>query len=394
MRIYLAGLRLTHTLRRAMIASGVTLVEKPAAGVDLIGFAPRSLTLLDEARALREAAPGAHLCIAVPARRLHEAKWMQALLESPRDEVWVIEHWQEQFWLSAQKALLGRLAEKRATNAEAQLAELKRHYEELSASSTRLIRQIERDVSLATDIQRSLLPRRSPRIPGVAITAKFVAAAGVGGDYYDVFELDDRKRLGVLMADSQTHGIAAALLSVLLKTRIEDMKDRFPDSKSFMEYLNREIREHHGDSLAQTAILYGILDRLSLSFRFTSAGHLRPLVWRDGQSVSVPPSHNPPIGAADQYSFEETVVDLRPGDLLFLHTGGLAGPLGTVGGDTTPALRSLLGKFTARPDPLEVQNELLALVRRFQEGKTLDDDITMLQISIDEKVFYVAGGSR
>jgi serine phosphatase RsbU (regulator of sigma subunit) len=218
---------------------------------------------------------------------------------------------------------------------------------------------------------------------------KYLPAAGLGGDYYDIFEMGDRKHFGVLIADSKTHGMAAALLSVLLKTRIEEMKDRFPESRAFVEYLNAEIQQMNQKALSQLALLYGIFDRSTLTFRYTSAGHLKPLLWRGGRPEPLPPVSNPPLGGVDRFAFRECAVTLRPGDLLIFHTDGLEGPLTDRHPSAFEKMVEILKDKEPRPDPLDVQNELMALVDRSIERKPLEDDLTMIHLSIDEKTLYI-----
>ena len=111
----------------------------------------------------------------------------------------------------------------RMVTAKGELSDLRSQVNRLSTRSESLLAQLERDLSMATEVQRTLFPKETPIVPGVSVAAKYLPATGVGGDYYDIFEMGDRRFFGLLLADSKSHGMAAALLSVLLKTSINQM---------------------------------------------------------------------------------------------------------------------------------------------------------------------------
>ncbi len=355
---------------------------------DLLVFAPKTAGSLKDLRALRKAAPELWIALVLPEAWLADSDWQRALLAcTEKNDVWAAEYWQSTFWFALQKAAEFQELRLRMGDLEKQNALLKTHYDELTRSSERLVAQFERNVGLAGNIQRSLLPKRSPDIPGISLAVKYIPAAGVGGDYYDIFEFGDRKRYGFLLADSKSHGMAATLLAVLLKVRLEEMKDRFPDAKSFMEFLNTEIRNLHEKELATMSLLYGILDRSSLEFHFCVAGNLQPTVWRAGIPVdlgTIPKA--PPLGGMDHFAFREQSFRLEPGDLLLLHTDGLEAPLELA----RQKVRNLVAAKETSPDPLEVQNEIMGIVDAYRAHGALPDDITLIHLAVDARALYLA----
>jgi serine phosphatase RsbU (regulator of sigma subunit) len=177
---------------------------------------------------------------------------------------------------------------------------------------------------------------------------------------------------------------------VLLKVRLEEMKDRFPDSKTFVEFLNRQIQELHKNDLANMSLMYGILDRSSLSFQYTTAGPWKPILWRKGAPCAVDIASNPPLGGMDHYVFRESAVQLMPGDLLILHTDGLDAAVSSDHGSAFDKIVRILEKEQA-PTPLDVQNELMGLVYRYLDRQPLEDDLTLIHFAVDERALYVAG---
>jgi len=398
MRILFIGLSPESRLQQALLANGVSLkVQKrlaepsSAETPDLIAFAPSGHAPIRAIQRLRKRFPEAWIAVVAKQKFLKSASFQNSLLSCrEKDDVWVEPGWQQMFWFSVQRALEQRKLSRELRSLREEWKVLKKHYTELSHSSDKLIAQLEKDVSLASNIQRTLLPKISPEIPGISVAVKYIPAAGLGGDYYDIFEFGDRKRFGVIMADSKTHGMAAVLLSVLLKVRIEEMKERFPDSRSFMEFINREIQSMPAQGLASLSLLYGIIDRSALSFRYTVAGSLRPLLWRAGKSMTLTTVAAPPLGDLAQFDFRENEIQLQPADLLLLHTDGLEAPLTQQHPNAFDKLVQILRKRKHASDPLELQNELMALVDQYIEKKPLEDDLTLVHFTIDERALYLA----
>lgn len=395
MKLLLVGIAPSKDCESALLSQGFSLTTSKRlpsnADADLIAFHPKNASELAPLKQVRETSPNAWIAIIASVKQLKAPAFQNALLNCPeKDDVWCEETWELLFWIALQRAIHSQDAGHEAKKVKRQWLALKADYKELSESSRKLIRQIEKDVGLVTSLQRSLLPRVSPEIPGLSLAVKYLPAAGLGGDYYDIFEFGDRKRFGVLLADSKTHGMAAALLSILLKVKLEEMKDRFPGAGLFVDYLNREIQLIPRSDRAPLSLLYGILDRSSLEFHFASAGALRPLLWRNGKFQSIECPESPPLGTADHFAFEEHSIRLQPGDLLILHTDGLEGPLTQKHPHARDKLAEILDKHQSRPDPREIQNELMALIDRHVEKQPLADDLTIIHFAVNERALYVA----
>jgi sigma-B regulation protein RsbU (phosphoserine phosphatase) len=250
--------------------------------------------------------------------------------------------------------------------------------------------QVTENLRLAEHLQRSLLPKFTPEIPNISVTVKYLPAAGMGGDYYDVFEFGDKYRYGFLLADSQTHGLAATLLSVLLKVRLEEMKERFPDTHSFLRFLNEELIQANRGEKATLSLFYGILDRNSLQFEYTAAGPLLPLLVRNGKMTRIKTLANPPLGKEEQAAFRSNLITLKPADHFILHSDGLDR---TFKGRVLEIFRSLVPALGA-DGSLGFQNEVLARIHAHNRHSPLADDITLIQISVHERALYLAGAEH
>lgn len=280
---------------------------------------------------------------------------------------------------------------KRTIQNKTLLAQAQESLQQLGTRTNELIQQFERDLELASSIQKTLIPSASFSVPGVQILSKYLPASGLGGDYFDVFELHDKKALGFLMADSKTHGMAAALLSALLKIRLEEVRSHSSSfSTDLISHLNDEMVRLRPKSSSGLDLFFGVLDRTTLTLDFTSAGALRPKLWTKGNLIELSTPLNPPAGEKEKQVFHSSTYSLRPGDLLFLNTNGLEIAFEGQGVSLHKGLSDIFHHSQGR-EPLGIQNELLALIDSFKEKvKELPDDITWIQLAIDQKTLYLA----
>ncbi len=391
MNLLFIGLTPSRDLGKALLANGLpfdsTKRLPPRGDFDLITFAPQKTNQIALLADIKKRWPLAWITIVVPPQWLQSESTLPELLRRPeKNEISLVTFWEQTFWFSLQNSILFRTNKLKMQSLKTHNRTLRRECDELKVQSQTLLAQLQKDIDLASQLQHSLLPKGSPEIAGVSLAVKYMPAAGLGGDYYDIFEFGDKRRFGILIADSRTHGMAASLLSVLVKVRLEEMKDKFPDSKSFVEFLNREIRLTHRANPEPLSLLYGILDRSSLKFQYTISGSLKPLLWRDGECPALPLNSAPPLGNVDHYNFEENTIRLLPGDLLILHTDGLEGPLQ---GNAETRIREILTE-KEELTPRELQNELMGIIDRHLQKNKLKDDLTLIQLGINEQTLYLA----
>lgn len=148
----------------------------------------------------------------------------------------------------------------------------------LAADALRLYTE---EHSLALTLQRSFLPERTPRIPGLEIAARYVPAAEtaeIGGDFYDVIELADG-RLLIAIGDVAGHSIHAATVMVELRHALRAYAIEDRDPAELVTLLERMLMRYHRREFATLCVL--LLDPSSDELRVVNAGHLPPLVVDD-----------------------------------------------------------------------------------------------------------------
>ena len=213
-------------------------------------------------------------------------------------------------------------------------AQLKTLLEQLRANSVDLVDKlreldhksevIRNDLERAQAIQRALLPSHAPQLENVHVNALFRPGMSVGGDLYDVSSLDDGW-IALYLADATGHGVAAAMLSVLFKQRLE-MCDQAGSPLGPAEVLTRVNARLCTDMLTPGMFLtaaYILFNKNTFELRAASAGHTPMLLLReDGESMLLERT-GPALGIAKTPNFTEHRLEMRSGDRLILHTDGL-----------------------------------------------------------------------
>jgi phosphoserine phosphatase RsbU/P len=178
--------------------------------------------------------------------------------------------------------------------------------------------------SAATALQRSLLPGRLPRVPGLELATRYVPGSdtGVAGDWYDVFPLAD-DRLGVVIGDVAGNGLGAAVIMGRLRSALRAYALEFADPGVVLGKLDRKAR--HFEHNAMATIAYGILDIPTMKVQLSLAGHLPPAIARPEQPTEyVDAPVDPPVGFGLAITGRRsTTIELPPGAVLLFYTDGL-----------------------------------------------------------------------
>jgi phosphoserine phosphatase RsbU/P len=183
-------------------------------------------------------------------------------------------------------------------------------------------RRMSRDLEAAARVQQALLPGAVPQLPGACFAWQFRPCSELAGDLLNIVPLDDR-RVALYVLDVVGHGVAAALLAVMVNRVLGQFRlsGRLAAPAEVADYLNREFSWDPQTGQFFT-LLYGTLDLDTGVFRFVAAGHPGPLrLPRDApaQNLTLPAL---PIALADE-AYQEHSLTLHPGDRLYLYSDGI-----------------------------------------------------------------------
>lgn len=186
---------------------------------------------------------------------------------------------------------------------------------------------LDREFSAVGEIQRRLLPRSLPTIPGFSVSTYYETSTRAGGDYYDFFQLDGG-RWGFVIADVSGHGAAAAVVMALMhafmKAPLRSCEGATATPVEMLHRLNSDLVNAVNPSQFVTAFL-GIYDPATRELRYANAGHNPPRWLRAGASEVIELKVEPglPLGIIPNYECFEAAVRLSPGDRLIFYTDGI-----------------------------------------------------------------------
>jgi len=293
--------------------------------------------------------------------------------------------------------------------------------EEMAAAAS--LREYERELSIAHEIQSGFLPDELPIPPGWEVATRFEPAKQVGGDFYDVFELIRGQRIGFVVADVCDKGVGAALFMALIRTLIrhtaehtggwnlvsdgltsmavvdegaddaEDGEDGEFDDLSVAPLLsvaagplvqavvgtNRYLARNHLRQGYFATMFFGVLDPASGALLYINGGHNPPVLVRaNGDYTTLGPT-GPAVGMLSDSTYALGHTTLRPGDVLFTYTDGVVEAR-----DTTGELFGMDRTMEVITKPGNTAEEMLGRVdeamRHYVGSAQQTDDITMLAI--------------
>lgn len=253
----------------------------------------------------------------------------------------------------------------------AQIVENARLYEEEKA----LIGMRE-ELRLAHEIQTSLLPTEAPTVPGYAIAGYSRPAQRVGGDYFDYVPLG-ADRYALCVADVSGKGLPAALVMANLQAMLRAGAPWAAAPAACLEHVNRMLCPRLRKESFVT-LVYGVLDPEAHTFRFSNAGHNRPLVRQAGGEVSRLDFGELVLGFRPEQTYGEDVLRLGAGDTLLLYTDGVSEAMNArreeFGEETLAALLAHHGEAS----PAALINQLVEAVDAHIGEAPPHDDVTLL----------------
>jgi sigma-B regulation protein RsbU (phosphoserine phosphatase) len=280
-------------------------------------------------------------------------------------------------------------------------AKLGRAMEEIEAQAELL--SYERELKIGRQIQEGFLPEELPAPGGWDLDVRFRPARNVAGDFYDVFELVNRRRLALVVADVCDKGVGAALFMALIRSLLRHTAEH-SGLQSLMTthqaadhahvipvvgatpLLNAVVgtngyltRNHSGQGYFAT-MFFAVLDPATGSLVYINGGHNPPmLVPREGGDPTPLEPTGPAVGVIPDCAFDLGYAQLRPGDTLFVYTDGVT-EARDEGGEFFGDERVLDLLREPVPSGRALLERMEAALREHTGAAEQHDDITMMAV--------------
>jgi serine phosphatase RsbU (regulator of sigma subunit)/anti-sigma regulatory factor (Ser/Thr protein kinase) len=258
----------------------------------------------------------------------------------------------------------------------------------IEASQARKARQereqLERELSIAAEIQANLLPVRLPEIEGCEISAHLRPARRIGGDFYDVAHARTGEPI-LMLADVAGKGMPAAILTAVVHATFHGETPYQRDPAQLLSEINRSIYPDLDKAQAFVTAAIARIDEKPLRIAYASAGHVEAALWHKRTGwIEFLPATGLPLGVQQFLSCRTRGINLEPGDVMLLYSDGVTeaeNPEGDVFG--AQGLSDIME--IVYPAPAEDQlSVILKAVEAFCDGLPIRDDLTLVMFRVME----------
>jgi len=242
-------------------------------------------------------------------------------------------------------------------------------------------KQIEDELKIVGDIQRSFLPHVFPAHSELDFASFYEPSAQAGGDYYDVIEIS-KSRWGLLMADVTGHGTPAAVVMAITHLLMNSVVNTFLHPSTALKVINEKLNFHLAPTFYVT-MFYGILDLDEMRMIYSSAGHDTMLLHRrrtgDVEELKTDRGFPLKLVESDEYDEKETI--LEPGDRIILFTDGIV-EMRNGDGDLFGYERLInVTKRNTNKTAQDLVDSIVEELNAFCPRRPFKDDVTLLVLN-------------
>lgn len=256
------------------------------------------------------------------------------------------------------------------------------HYRQSHIQSSLDKIQIDKELSLASDIEMRMIPTIFPLVPDRTdfdCFGKLIPAKIVGGDLFDLFFLDDQN-LFISITDTVGKGIPAAMYSVMTRTFIRSIANPITRLGKMMESLNDALTLVHDSEMFATVFL-GKLNLVTGEIIYCNAGHPYPFILRNNHSEEyVNQSHGIPVGIKRNLTYSESRIWLLPGETLITYTDGITDQNDEEGHFFGIERLIKTAKNYQESTTQIIVNEIISTIDRFKGNAEVHDDSTLVAV--------------
>ena len=251
-------------------------------------------------------------------------------------------------------------------------------WKEALQSRDRLI-ALQNQLDLANNMQQAILPVDFPSGSDFDVHGSMVPAQNVGGDFFDVVNLE-HGRIGLAVADVSDKGIPAALFMMSSRTLLKGAAIGEGDPDRVLTEVNSILQDDNRNDMFVT-VLYVVYDPQTGFMTYANGGHCAPLVVHaDGSASELPGTDGVVLGLAANYRYTQKKAVLKPGETLIMYSDGVSEATDPHGDEF--GTERLMGLFEgAPPHSAEEANEtILRALTTFAGDSDQFDDITCLTL--------------
>ena len=312
-----------------------------------------------------------HTVVAIPVDKLPVIKTLDATISTHQGELlgvlYLDSHVPSSAFSELDRDVLRTLAREAAT-----VIENVRLFSDARAKA-----RLDHEIEIASQIQKTLLPKSLPNLPDVAVAGSTLSCHSVGGDCFDVIELGGGRH-GFFVGDVSGKGISAALLATLLQGVFFTTAAMDISLPGVFSRVNQYLCERSGEDRYAT-VFYGILDKMG-RFEYVNAGHVPPLLRRKTGALEGLGSANFPVGMFVEAEYQSARINLDSGDFLVIYTDGVSEASNLQNELFEEArLREIVEKF-AGENVHELADSIREGMKAFTQGAPQSDDVTILVI--------------
>lgn len=245
--------------------------------------------------------------------------------------------------------------------------------------------RMEEELAIGRELQMSMLPSTCPEVKGFEIAAFSMPAMEVGGDFYDFIEMGDT-RAGMVVGDVTGKSVSGALVMSASRSVFRMLSEEDLTVGEIMTRANRRIKQDIKSGMF-VALLYAVLDSTESMLRLCSAGQTQPVLFSQetGEARLVETEGDTfPLGIIDEVDYQETRLQLAPGDRVVLYTDGIVEAMNEqdemFGFDRLLEVVQGAGSMPAEA----MLKEIVDRVNDFAGGAAQHDDLTVIVISAGE----------
>lgn len=253
-------------------------------------------------------------------------------------------------------------------------------YEQANLLVTALEKQKQdKEMNIAMGVQRSLLPTEIPKPEGWEIYASYDTAQAVGGDYYDVFMLDDGKHVCLAFGDVAGKGVPASLVMSRIATVVTNVMAFVTDVQEAINRINHQMCTRAVEGRFVTFVLI-VINLETGEMKIANAGHMPVMIRKTDGSIEEfgEEAVGVPIGVIDEFPYDVLTRTIEKGETCVIYTDGVSeamNPASDLYG--VDRLRELM-QASQGGHADELGKTILADVRKFANGRPQNDDITIM----------------